>query len=76
MKKVLLGLMIIAISTISCKKEKVKGCGVCKGSGTVDCNQYGCTYTLPILFDDGTFKDVNVTESTWINTSEGERICF
>lgn len=75
MKKVLLGLMIIAIST-SCKKEKVAGCGVCKGSGTVDCNQYGCTYTLPILFDDGTFKDVNVTESTWINTSEGERICF
>ena len=75
MKKTLLALMIVA-STISCKKEKVSGCGVCKGTGTVDCNQYGCTYTLPILFDNGVFKDVNVTESTWTNTLEGERICF
>ena len=75
MKKTLFALMIIA-STISCKKEKVSGCGVCKGTGTVNCDQYGCTYTLPILFDDGTFKDVNVTESTWTNTIEGDRICF
>lgn len=75
MKKTLFAITI-ALSLISCSKEKVKGCGVCKGTGTVDCNQYGCTYTLPILFDDGTFKDVNVTESTWTNTLEGEKICF
>lgn len=70
----LFSLLIIA-SIISCKKQQV-GCGVCKGTGTVDCNQYGCTYTLPILFDDGHFKDVKVDERTWLNTFEGDRICF
>jgi hypothetical protein len=75
MKKTLFGLALI-LTFASCSKEKVKGCGVCKGTGTVNCDQYGCTYTLPILFDDGTFKDVNVTESTWNSTLEGDRICF
>lgn len=75
MKKLLICIGII-ISLASCSKQKVSGCGVCKGTGTVDCNQYGCTYTLPILFDNGTFKDVNVDQNTWINTLEGERICF
>ena len=72
MKKII---VLLAICAISCKKQQV-GCGTCKGTGTVDCNQYGCTYTLPILFDDGHFEDVKVNESTWLNTLEGERICF
>jgi hypothetical protein len=75
MKKIL---MIIAIGILltSCAKEKVAGCGTCKGAGTVNCDTYGCTYTLPVLFDDGHFSDVNVTEYTWTHTFEGDRICF
>jgi len=75
MKKILLVLLVSAIM-MACKKEKPAGCGVCQGTGTVDCNQYGCTYTLPILFNDGHFANVNVTESTWTNTFEGDQICF
>lgn len=75
MKKLLL-LFMIAITMLSCKKERVAGCGTCKGSGDVTCDTYGCTYTLPVLFDDGHFSDVSVTEYTWLHTFEGDRICF
>lgn len=75
MKKLLL-VLSLALIIVSCKKQNVSGCGTCKGTGKVDCNQYGCTYTLPILFDDGSFRDVSVTEYTWTHTFEGDRICF
>lgn len=75
MKKILLGLLITA-SMLSCKKEKVSGCGICIGSGDVDCSSGTCVYWLPIKFDDGHTANVNVDEYTWVHTSMDERICF
>lgn len=74
MKKILTSLAII-IALSSCEKQPV-GCGTCKGTGTIDCSSGTCIYRLPILFDDGHFSDVSVSQDTWINTTEGERICF
>lgn len=73
MKKLLsIGLCIVLLA--SCKKER--GCGVVVGSGSVNCSGSTCTYKLPVKFDDGHWADVSVDEYTWINTLEGERICF
>jgi hypothetical protein len=74
MKKLLLAISIV-LSLTSCKKNDA-GCGTCQGTGTVNCDSNGCTYILPILFDDGHFSNVSVNENTWTNTLEGERICF
>lgn len=73
MRKVIL-VMLVTISTASCKKES--GCGKCVGTGEVDCTYSPCTYTLPVQFDDGHFSNVSVSEDTWLHTLEGERVCF
>lgn len=73
MKKTIVLLALVA-GFASCKKET--GCGTVVGSGTVNCSGSSCTYTLPVRFDDGHWADVSVSESTWINTLEGERICL
>lgn len=75
MKKLLLSLVLIGL-LVSCKKQKVSGCGVCIGSGDIDCSSGTCTYWLPIRFDDGHTQNVYVDEYTWVHTNMDERICF
>jgi hypothetical protein len=73
MKKISFIALLLLVLT-SCKKES--GCGVCVGVGTIDCSSTPCSYYLPVRFDDGHFSNVSVNSDTWVNTLEGERVCF
>jgi hypothetical protein len=75
MKKILVILLAVILFT-SCAKEKVSGCGTCTGFGSVDYSSGVTQYYLPIRWDDGHSSNVQVDESTWVNTLSGDRICF